>query len=417
MASKHLANGRQSRRDVITRCTSTGAVPASQRPIVLLLRPQRRAAHSRDVRVDTRECFRAADRTVPVSFVERLPGEARPPLFWSAMLGSPLVSSSNACERFGALCTFGLQLPVAFGDAAQCRKGFAKSGPRPAYAPHPVADGRLTDAQRPSHAALRPVGSRGDPVNERSLSRGSNRAVQASGRIIIILMRSTSFDARRAGRGNDRRVTGRGRPTMAKEEAERVRKEANALFQQRKNEAAGKGERYSREQFAAEVGMSSTGAKFLLEGTTGPSEQTARRIAELRKLPDGFWRTTSLRRNVSKPATDRERVRWLANRLSLPEPDLQRLWSESLMRLANGAGEVEMKGIPSEVRDAALALVHLEDCTIEQALGAAAMVYEMVGRKADWTPRHWLDEIRPKLLERLRKQSGTRPSSRFKTAE
>lgn len=147
----------------------------------------------------------------------------------------------------------------------------------------------------------------------------------------------------------------------------------------------------------------------------GPSEAMARKVAKLADLPDGFWRNSDPDAGVTKSATERERVRWLAARLALPEAIVLNLWAKSAVRLANGSpGEDGMSDLPDVVRDAALAVVHIEDCTIEQAMSAASLALAELGPKVDWAARHWLDEVRERVLKGKRGGSGTRPSARFR---
>lgn len=202
-------------------------------------------------------------------------------------------------------------------------------------------------------------------------------------------------------------MAGKGRaPDLTPDEADRVRKVLRKLRD-------------------AEGGNAPIGRKLKMRGESiglllkpngnSPSEATARKIAEVAELEDGFWREKPSRRDVTKSATERERVRWLAARLALPEAIVSELWAKSAVRLAQGApGDGGMSGLPNEVRDAALAVVHLEDCTIEQAMSAASLALAELGPKVDWVARHWLDEVRERVLKGKRGGSGTRPSSRFR---
>lgn len=218
------------------------------------------------------------------------------------------------------------------------------------------------------------------------------------------MIRSTSFGAISNVRGDNRHV-GRGRkPDLTPEEADRIRAEMRQLQKPKESNAA----------FGRRLGISGEWVGLILAGK-GPSEAMARKVAKLSDRPDGFWRNSEPDVGVTKSATERERVRWIAARLALPEAIVLKLWARSAVRLADGSpGEDGMSVLPDVVRDAALAVVHLEDCTIEQAMGAASLALAELGPKVDWVARHWLDEVRDRVLKGKRGGSGTRPSARFK---
>lgn len=203
-------------------------------------------------------------------------------------------------------------------------------------------------------------------------------------------------------------MPGRGRPPdLTPEEAERVRAEMLTL----------KGDG-SNAELGRKLGMRGEAVGLLLKpGGNSPSEKTARRVAELRQLPDGFWRARPSPRSVTKSATEDERVRWVAQQLGLHPVDIIRLWRESVSpRAPSAIGDEEMHGLPEDVWSAAMATVHLEDVSIEQALRAAVKAWADLGERGGTKKSHWLEHIKERLTGR-RRESGSYPRIRLGPAE
>lgn len=197
---------------------------------------------------------------------------------------------------------------------------------------------------------------------------------------------------------------------MTKDEVERVRKEVFAM----------RGEGLSIQAIADKLGeMSATTVSLWLraERPNGISEQNARKIARARGLPDDFWRNSRSLKGVRNSATEDDRVRWVAQQLGFHEADLLKLWRDSAApKMPSAVGDEEMHGLPDDVWAAAMATVHLEDVTIEQALRAAVRAWADLGEKGGTKKQHWLEPIKERLGGK-RRESGSRPRIRLGPAE
>lgn len=148
-------------------------------------------------------------------------------------------------------------------------------------------------------------------------------------------------------------------------------------------------------------------------GPNGISEQNARKVAAARGLPEDFWRNKPASDDVTKSATEDDRVRWVAQQLGFHGADLLKLWRESAAPKAPSAvGDEEMHGLPDDVWAAAMATVHLEDVTIEQAMRAAVRAWADLGEKGGTKKQHWLEPIKERLAGK-RRESGSRPRIRL----
>jgi hypothetical protein len=219
------------------------------------------------------------------------------------------------------------------------------------------------------------------------------------------MIRATSFEAGARVMREDRRVAGKGRaPDLSPEEADRVRKVLRELRDDAGSNAA----------VGRQLGMRGESIGLLLKpGGNNPSEATARRIADLARLDDGFWRNKKSPVGVTKSATEDDRVRWVAQQLGFHQADLLKLWRESAApKGASAIGDDEMHGLPEDVWAAAMATVHLEDVTIEQALRAAVRAWQDLGEKGGTKKQHWLEPIKERLGGK-RRESGSRPRIRL----
>jgi hypothetical protein len=319
------------------------------------------------------------------------------------MLGRSLVSG-DARQRVVSLFPFFLEFPVALGDSAQRkqRSPFRRFWSRGSF--DPIPDSGLAYAQRRRDGPLAAARLSLEPIDERLLSWGANRRVQANPRIIIIMIRSTSFDALSDVRGNDRRVAGRGRaPDLSPEENERVRA---VLRELRDNEP-------SHVALGRKLGGLSGEWVGQLLAKKQFSEKLAREVARLGKRPDGFWRNKTPQVGVAISATEDERVRWVAQQLGFHQADLLKLWRESAApKQASAIGDEEMHGLPEDVWAAAMATVHLEEVSIEQALRAAVKAWADLGERGGTKKSHWLEHIKDRLTGR-RRESGSYPRIRL----
>lgn len=181
----------------------------------------------------------------------------------------------------------------------------------------------------------------------------------------------------------------KGRPTIADPVWERARPVLTASI--------GRGKRYAANKVAEALGLSSASISQWVSGKNRPEMRNLLRVWEfIGRDPAELYGDETDGLALSRKL-DR-----IARELGITSDRMLTLWS---VGAADKQGD-QMRALPEYVRRAAMAVVHTEDCTVEEAFSAAWLAWQDLDDKPGEFPRGWTDHIIERLAKR--KQSGTR---------